>query len=368
MNSISSTDGSSKIAVTDVRVFDGRELTMPTTVVIDGAVIGTDPSGAEFVDAGGAILLPGLIDAHIHLNGPETLDQLAAYGVTTGLDMATWPPERLAALRKESGASDIRSAGTPVIGAGGLHAKVPGMAADAVITDPGQADRMVAERAEAGSDYVKLVLEAPGAGGPDPAAAEAVVAAAHARGLRVVAHTSSHGAYLIAIDVGVDIVTHVPMDAELSALEVTRMAEQGRVAVPTLAMMEGIATTRGIPGAIDRCLATVGALHAAGVPILAGSDANSQPGVPFHPEHGAALHHELELLVAAGLTPAEALRAATILPAKHFGLTDRGEIAPGSRADLVLVEGDPLADISATRAIARVWCAGVEQRRSPGAA
>ncbi|WP_228001853.1 amidohydrolase family protein [Nocardia australiensis] len=363
MNPISSTY-SSKIALTDVRVFDGRENTAPTTVVIEGSVIGTDPTGAEFVDAGGAILLPGLIDAHIHLRGPESLDQLAAFGVTTALDMATWPAEDLAALRKESGTTDIRSAGTPIVGAGGMHAKLSGLAA-AIITESGQADRMVADRAFAGSDYVKIMLEAPGAGGPDRAAAEAVVEAAHARGLRVVAHASSRGAYGIALDVGVDVVTHVPMDAELSADDVRRMLEQGCIAIPTLTMMEGLATNADIPRVFDRCLATVGALHAAGVPILAGSDANAQRGVPFNPEFGTALHRELELLVTAGLTPVDALHAATTLPASHFRLPDRGVIEPGARADLVLVDGNPLTDISATRAISRVWCAGVEQPRSP---
>ncbi|WP_327140151.1 amidohydrolase family protein [Nocardia sp. NBC_01327] len=352
-------EAGSKIAVTGVRVFDGRELSEPTTVVIDGDVIGTDPGGAELIDAGGAILLPGFIDAHIHLHGPQTLAQLADFGVTTGLDMATWPPERLEALRKESGASDIRSAGTPLIGAGGMHARVPGMSDAAIITDAAQADRMVAERVAAGSDYVKIVLEAPGGGGPDADVAAAVVRAAHARGLRVVAHAASLGAYLTGLDVGADILTHVPREAEVSAADVRRMAEQGGIAVPTIVMMEGIATALGV-GGIDHCLATVGALHAAGVPVLAGSDSNDQIGVPFQPEHGAALHRELELLVAAGLTPAEAIRAATSLPAKHFGLTDRGVIAPGMRADLVLIEGDPLADIRATRAIARVWCAGNE--------
>ena len=73
-----------------------------------------------------------------------------------------------------------------------------------------------------------------------------------------------------------------------------------------------------------------------------------------------SLHDELELLVAAGLSTVEALRAVTVLPAKHFGLTDRGAIRPGLRADLVLLDGDPVADIRATRAICRVWCAGVD--------
>ncbi|PXX60884.1 imidazolonepropionase-like amidohydrolase [Nocardia tenerifensis] len=347
-----------KTALHNVRVFDGHGLTEPTTVVIDGAVIGTDAGGAEGIDGHGAILLPGLIDAHVHLSGIESLDRLAAHGVTTALDMTTWPPERLAALRDRPGTTDIRSAGTPIIGEGGLHAQIPGMAEHAVIHGPDEAEAMVAERAAAGSDYIKLMLEAPGEGGPDEASAKAVVAAAHAQELRIVAHAASLGAYTLALDVGADIVTHVPADGQLPAEDVRRMAAEHRVAAPTLVMMQGIAKALGMLGFAD-CLASVATLHAAGVPVLAGSDANSEPGVPYQPPHGDSLHRELELLVTAGLSAAAALRAATTLPAQHFGLPDRGAIAPGMRADLVLLEGDPLADIHATRAITRVWCGGI---------
>ncbi len=73
-----------------------------------------------------------------------------------------------------------------------------------------------------------------------------------------------------------------------------------------------------------------------------------------------ALHHELELLVDAGLSTIDALRAATVLPAEHFGVTERGVVAPGRRADPVLVDGDPLYDIRAVRSISRIWCGGIK--------
>lgn len=97
------------------------------------------------------------------------------------------------------------------------------------------------------------------------------------------------------------------------------------------------------------------------MPILAGTDANNAPGAPASVPHGPSLHHELALLVDAGLTPRDALRAATALPARHFGLADRGAVAPGLRAGLVLVDGDPLADITATARVRAVWCGGVER-------
>ena len=99
---------------------------------------------------------------------------------------------------------------------------------------------------------------------------------------------------------------------------------------------------------------TVARLKARGVPIIAGTDAPN-PGTT----HGASMHGEMEHLVRAGLTPTEALAAATSVPARAFRLTDRGRIARGLRADLLLVDGDPTKDITATRAIAGIWKGGV---------
>ncbi|MDQ0785604.1 imidazolonepropionase-like amidohydrolase [Streptomyces sp. B3I8] len=351
-----------RTAVTHVRVFDGRRLTEPRTVVIAGGVISPDTSvtGAKVVEGDGMILMPGLIDAHVHLHGPQTLEQLCSYGVTTALDMATWPPQLLASLRNTPGVTDIRSAGTPAIGTGGPHAKIPGMAADAVVRTPQQAAEFVAAQVSAGSDYIKIVAEAPGKGGPNQETVDALVAAAHTHGKLAVAHAATAGAYRMALDAGVDILTHIPLDQPLSPSDIARMAAEGRAAVPTLTMMEGTAAARGAAPAYRTARQNVAALHQAGVPVLAGTDANTQPGVPFQVPHGPSLHHELQLLVDAGLTPAEALNSATAGPARHFSLTDRGSITPGQRADLLLIDGDPLADIRASRNIRRIWCGGTE--------
>ncbi|XVV37626.1 amidohydrolase family protein [Streptomyces sp. CA-100214] len=359
----SAVPGPTRTALLHARVFDGRELTGPRTVVIDGGIVSphTDTSGARLVDATGMTLLPGLIDAHVHLHGADTLAALAAHGVTTALDMATWPPRLLAALRRVPHLTDIRSAGTPAIGDGGQHARIPGMSEDAVVRGPRQAGEFVAAQVSAGADYIKIVAEAPGEGGPDQETLNALVAAARTHGRKTVAHAASAGAHLMAVEAGVDCVTHIPLDRPLDAGEAARMAALGQVCVPTLTMMEGTAAAMGVAPAYGNAVRSVAALRDAGVPILAGTDANAQPGAPFQVEHGASIHHELELLVAAGLTPAEALRSATVLPARHFGLEDRGSVAPGLRADLILVDGNPLADIGATRALRHIWCAGVAQ-------
>ena len=140
------------------------------------------------------------------------------------------------------------------------------------------------------------------------------------------------------------------------------MLAQGTVFIPTLTMMEGIAanlTAAGVPGvSYAPAHESTRAMHAAGVPVLAGTDAYTFTRAS--PPYGESMHDELALLVDAGLSTAEALRAATSTAAHAFSLDDRGAITPGLRADLVLVDGDPLTDIAAARRVLRVWCGGIE--------
>ncbi|UFS97779.1 amidohydrolase family protein [Nocardia huaxiensis] len=354
----------SRLALDNVRVFDGHGLTAPETVVIDGPIIGADATGARHLDADGAILLPGFIDAHVHLHDLQTPQVLAAHGVTTSLDM-TAAPDLVAALRNGPYADSLRSAVLPVVGPGSAHARALGE--QVIIHAPEQAEDAVAQRIKDGCDYVKLVLEEPGHGGPGTATASAVVAAAHARAFLVIAHAATPGAYTIALDAGADIITHIPVAGPLPQHDIDRMAAGPAAAVPTLGMMQGYAEIAGDAADFEHALTNVAALHAAGVPILAGTDANAIPVSPVRPPFGASLHRELELLVRAGLSTADALRAATTGPARAFGLTDRGAITPGLRADLVLLDGDPLADITATRSIRRIWRAGIDQPVEPHA-
>jgi imidazolonepropionase-like amidohydrolase len=374
MNSIASGAGtarSEKIALTNVRVFDGRELRGPTTVIIESGIVGNDPAGARVIDAGGATLLPGLIDAHVHLLEQRHLQRLAAFGVTTALDMGAWPPSMVDSLRNRTGMADIRSAGLPATIAGSTHSHLPGYPAGELVDGPTGAAQFVTDRIAEGADYIKLIADIPG---PDQETLDALVAAAHLHGKLTVAHAASRSALDMALHAGVDMITHVPLDCRLTASTAARILAQERVVIPTLTMMKGIvdrfaAATASQPEggptagpSYESARGSVAELHRAGVPILAGTDANAGPGTPFSPRHGESLHEELELLIEAGLSTVEALRAATVLPAHYFGLHDRGVIEPGRRADLVLIDGDPVADIRATRLIQRVWCAGVEHR------
>ena len=100
-------------------------------------------------------------------------------------------------------------------------------------------------------------------------------------------------------------------------------------------------------------------LHNAGVDILVGTDVSVPIPTLGELAHGASVHHELQLLVEAGFTAIEALRAATSVPARRFSLTDRGRIVVGARADLLLVYGDPTINISDTLSIKAVWSRGL---------
>jgi imidazolonepropionase-like amidohydrolase len=229
--------------------------------------------------------------------------------------------------------------------------------AQGLVADPDEAKAYVAQRVAEGVDYIKIIIDLPGY---DEPTVRALVEAAHAHGLRTIAHAAARDAVLLAEAAGVDVLTHAPIDRELEDSEVESTGTSGKVVVPTLTMMEAIARKIGkfAPVSYDVARSTVGQWHRAGVTILAGTDANQAPSAPASPPYGTSLHHELGLLVDAGLSPVDALRSATVLAAGYWGLADRGVIAPGRRADLVLIDGDPLADISAVSKIAAVWCAG----------
>jgi imidazolonepropionase-like amidohydrolase len=350
----------------DVRVFDGvRVMDGSHDVVIDaGVIVAVEPAGTAarqdvaVLGGHGATLLPGLIDAHVHLRGRADLEELARWGVTTALDMGSWPPELIQQLRDE-GLTDVRSTGAGAVGPGSPQARIPGRPADSIALDPEGGRRFVATRVAEGMDYIKVIVEAPGRGGLDLPTLRAIVEAAHAAGRLVVAHASHTGAVATAQAAGADVLTHAPLDAALEEAAVSEVRGSDRTSVPTLVMMEGVAANAPVPGLDYRhARDSVAALHRAGVPIVLGTDANQAVGVPANVPYGVSAHRELELLVEAGLTPAAALHAATAAAAARFCLPDRGRIAPGLRADLLLVDGDPTADITATRAIRAVRLAG----------
>jgi imidazolonepropionase-like amidohydrolase len=359
-------------AITNVRIFDGQRLTEPRAVVLEGGMISPTlpPSSAEIIiDGQGGALLPGLIDSHVHLRGAEDLANAIQYGVTTMLDMASIPSQ-FDELRRRAGLPDVRTAGIPASGPGSIQTTRMGFPLSSVVTGPDDAERFVAERVAEGSDFIKIIVEDPsimGSAALDGPTISAIVRCAHDCNLRVYAHVTTTPAMQLAADASVDVLTHIPIDAPLDDALVAAIAARGLLSVPTLVMMRGVASLQNLPthrqGADFRfAQSSVAKLYRAEIPVLVGTDSNSSPGSLFHVAHGASLHDELELLVAAGLSTADALRGTTLLPSQLFDLGDRGVIESGRRADLVLVEGDPTEDIAATRAIRGVWIAGARVR------
>jgi imidazolonepropionase-like amidohydrolase len=231
----------------------------------------------------------------------------------------------------------------------------------------------------------------------------ALVAAAHAGHVRAVAHIGHSSEALDAVRAGIDALLHDVYVEDISAEAVAAVAAAHVPVAATLAIFDAVegstsaradflplerevghpavlAALASVPPSFDaRPFApfaqtvraahdarrrNVGRLRAAGVTILAGSDA---PAAGLFP--GVGLHVELEKLVEAGLTPGEALRAATVDNARFLAGPDAdfGEIAPGKRADLLLVDGDPLARIGDTTRIAHVVLDGVVLERRPPA-
>ncbi|MFL1380813.1 amidohydrolase family protein [Nocardiopsis protaetiae] len=369
-----------RTTITGVRVFDGVEtLEGPRTVTVEDGVIASvesgPPAGAPagtVVDGAGSTLLPGLIDTHAHVHTVEQVERATAWGVTTQLDMGAPHLEDTLSLRGREGLADLRTAGTPALAPGSGHLAQMGHGPGATVHGPDDAERFVAERVEAGSAHIKILLEDPHTPGAVPmpdATAAAVAEAAHRRGLIAIAHVTSVATVLQAVRAGVDVVTHTALTSAPGPELAAELAGRAVTLVPTLGMMRGVIERIGgllPPGAprmdYANALATVAAFRDAGRPVLAGTDANDNPAAPFQLPHGSSLHEELELLVGAGLDPAAALAAATGAAADVFGLADRGAVRPGLRADLLLVDGDPTTDITATRDVRGVWIAGRRTR------
>ncbi|MFI6299422.1 amidohydrolase family protein [Nonomuraea sp. NPDC050790] len=380
-------------AIRGVRVFDGRHVLPAATVLVTGAEIAAVgprvqiPDGYQVRDGTGRTLLPGLIDAHSHMM-PST--DPPRFGVTTELEMGTLADRRGDVRTQRTSTAptaraDLWSAGTLITVPGGHGTQaMPGIATLGPDDDPGTfVDQRIAE----GADHIKIVIEhRDHDGSPIPTLTRqqirALAAAAADRGLRSVAHVTRTQDALIALRAGVSGLAHVCADRPADRTLINEALDRGAFMISTCAddrdrahrrdgarsiysdpriaprlsgfqraMLEQPFESPWLDDAwLERHAANTRTLHAAGVPILAGTDAPI-PGLI----NGVSLLACLEAMVRGGLDPTAALAAATTVPADTFGLKDRGRIRPGSRADLVLVEGDPTRTITDLRAIAAVW-------------
>lgn len=393
---------SDSFAITNVQVFDGSQVSpAATVVVVNGRInaVGANvapPAGVPVIDGTGQTLLPGFIDSHAHARTRHELERAIQFGVTTEMDMWTLP-QFAASMRREqerTGApyrADFYSAINPAtLPEGYPYNFTPDVTERPTLTGPEQADKFARKLLQDGADYMKIMVEDGSLVFLDlpvlsRETVRALTRAMHRRGKLAVAHVIEMDRAFDLLHDGIDGLVHMPVD-QVAPLNFIRLAVmKGIFVVPTLAVEESFITTEGgaeiladpdlapyltaeekawllapFPPSLitqenlEYARESVRLLQEAGVPILAGTDM---------PTHGVSLHRDLELMVRAGLEPAEALAAATSNPAAAWGLTDRGRIAPGLRADLLLVDGDPAADIKATRKLRRIWKAGVEVDR-----
>jgi imidazolonepropionase-like amidohydrolase len=380
--------------IRDVQVFDGEHMTGRHNVLVDqGKIVDADfrgatPAAAHVIDGAGRTLLPGLIDAHVHAY--RFLDLPLLFGVTTQVDMFTGVQLVQDMTRKMQRGenheqADLFSAGTLATAPGG-HGTEYGMPIP-TLTHPDQAQAWVDARLAEGSFFIKIVMESGYPGHPmnslDLPTVKALIAAAHLRGKLAVVHISKFDDARAALEAGADGLVHLFPGKDINRAELdsfVALAKQKKAfIIPTFAVLESIAgvhpddvlhdsamlalldreqlqilksSYRPTPDAaiLTAPKAVVAALYKAGVPLLAGTDAGNNGT-----QYGVSLHHELAALQQAGLSPEAALAAATSAPARAFGLGQRGRIAAGYKADLLLVDGDPSKDMAATRRIVEIW-------------
>ena len=342
------------------------------------------PKGARVIDGRGKVLIPGLWDMHGHLTdaGDGALEQLVENGVTGVRDLGG-DLELVQRWRREI--EQHKRIGPHIVAAGPLLDGPTEAKWHVVAHDEAEARALVRSIKQRGADFVKI---------HNNLSREAFFAAvdeAKKEGIPLAVHLPRTVTIAEASDAGARSLEHVEMlvqsalaqqdsatkglsdqqrlDAAFEALSGERGAELwARLAknqtwfVPTMVAYErGFVLWSNKPEAMLKRrpvhwkqIDLVGAMHKAGVNVLAGSDFSDWALVP-----GVDLHNELALLVEAGFSPMEALQSATKLPAEFLGrMSDFGTVEVGKVADLVLLDADPLESISHTRKIRAVLLGG----------
>lgn len=352
------------------------------------------PAGAKTIDVTGKFLLPGLWDMHAHLYQAELGPTYLAAGITTARDVGN-DVEFATALR--DAALHGRGLGPRMLLAGYIDGKNKYHSFDVQVETPEEARAAVQRYKNLGYEQIKIrddvKLET----------LKVICDEAHRLGMTVTGHVPKEMNALQAVEAGMDQIAHInyvltgfypdrdrnnpPLSIDFNTPSVkhalTFFKEHDTVIDPTMAVIEmmlrpmnkpiasfepGMAKVppellvqlnkKGQSGAPEKLLEMVtdamvnlvGGLHRAGVPVVAGTDV----GVPGH-----TLHRELELYVRAGFTPLEAIQAATITPARVMKLENEvGTIEAGKRADLIILDANPLDNISNIRKVSFVMTQG----------
>lgn len=374
------------VMIEGATVFDGTGAPPRNASVLieDGRIKAIGPKlkrtrGAERIDARGKALLPGFIDVHTHWTPggvPNTTPQIAtAYvkaGVTTVNDFHQQPESY--APRREW----LKSLATPHVNFAARVSTPGGHGADwgdqsttIWVSTPEAAQAAIKGLEAYKPDLIKAFADGwrygtmPDNTSMDEWTLRALSDAAHKLGLPVVTHTVTVDRGLVAARGGVDSLAHGLQDRPITPQEVAAIKASGMAMAPTLAVYN---PHKPRPTPVDPAdprlqqavrkfgyaLQNVKTLFDAGVPIALGTDAG-MPGTP----HGVSTLQEMELLVKAGLTPAQALIAGTATSARIMRIDgDRGTIAPGKRADIVLIDGQPWQNIADVHKISHVFIDG----------
>lgn len=316
-------------------VFDGTQVWENASVVIENGMISKETVLGEGEVDSRYFLMPGLIDAHTHMGTTTQVEAMLKYGITATCDVSA-SPELVAN-------SDQLM----------IHPSL-GMAMGVVISGKSFVDKAV----KSGAKYIKVLLFNGHSIGKK--ALISIVDAAHERGLKVAVHATEIATVQQAVDAGADILLHVPMKEAFPEALAHTIADKHIAVAPTLVMMEAFAQSGRNGYQLSdyaNAEAAVRLLRDCGAEILVATDANPgsfAPGVPY----GSSMHREMALLVKAGLNPTEVLQGATQKNARSFDLNAIGSIAPGQRANLILVEGRPDQNIADSTKIVQIWIDG----------
>lgn len=376
-----------------VQIFDGERVLQATYIEVkDGMIVAMHDDkpdrSVRWVDGNNHWIIPGLIDAHVHAWG-DALEQSLQRGVTTVIDMFG-DPNFLAQNQTQRATTEF-TATADMYGAGLLMTAPDGHGTQygidvTTLESPEQATQLVQQRIDAGSDFIKIVYTAEGAGyqhapSISKASLEAAIAATHQANRLAVVHIADYNSAVDAITAGADGLVHSFFNEPISDHLLALMVANDVFVIPTTVVYEGMLrgaindevlfqspeldisrdatstlrqsfpdTNRFPAHYYDNLMATTKRMNDAGVRVLAGSDAPNP-----NTAHGWSLVVEMLLLQQAGMTPAEVLTAATAGTASAFGLPDRGRIQVGYKADLIAVTESPLDNLESLLTPAKIW-------------
>ncbi|MBT8147354.1 MAG: amidohydrolase family protein [Gammaproteobacteria bacterium] len=412
-----------RILVGDGEVIDrGALLIQGSTILAVGAEADIEaPAEVTVVDVRGRTIMPTMIDAHAHLGyegysswggknySRETLidhlNRYAYYGFSAVFSAGSDPDELALQLAEDQrngrvgGAQFLFAAGMGPPGQGPndrflTHALAiqdsTGMTVLRGLTDPQQARAMAREVSDKGIPFIKIWVDDRG-GSQDklgPALYRPLIEEARRQGIKVFVHQQFASDMPDLLDAGVDGFLHGRLGTALDGPLAEQIAASGAFLVPNLGLgelrRERVASDSFLQEIVPQSVvdrlgdsfdqrpqATVsaeqeqilrvsmGQLLEAGVDILLGTDAGAVPDHFF----GYTGHRELEIFVRLGMTPAQAIEAATSKPARRLGLDELGTLEPGKRADFIVLAENPLDDIRNTRSITRVYQRGSRVER-----